>query len=256
MRIVIVLLASCYSLAFAAENYSAETVLDSHVRSIASEQLALYISQVRDRPFTVQVASHLNELNAIEHVERLKADGFKAFYYPNFIKNQVLFKVCTGRFATQNKADAYRAELVKVTNENLSVVASLLSRPGSDSVATQALLKGIKKAEKEAEAYVAPKRRIASVVPSAAAAAEVVGKKVYSLQVAAFPNEQLAQDHAKKVEKEFQGQDVFYRTADVNGKTWYRLFVGRYNEYQAATAAKNSFQTGKYANPIVRKLFE
>ncbi|MEK6553821.1 MAG: SPOR domain-containing protein, partial [Bdellovibrionota bacterium] len=90
-----------------AEEYSAVSVIDSHARSVASESMALDVSQVRDRPFTVQVASHLNELNAIEHVERLKGEGFSAFYYPNFIKNQVLFKVCSGRFANQNEAEAY-----------------------------------------------------------------------------------------------------------------------------------------------------
>ena len=225
-------------------NNSALDVVESHQRSVASEQMTLDVAQVKDRPFTIQVASHLNELKAIEHVEQLRRKEFHAFYYPNFIKNQVIFKVCVGRFSNEKEAQKFHEQFVKETSESFSVVSSLLSRPGSDHKATQALLRSIQKQE----------RVLASVLSTGPQKSNA--QKFYSLQFASVPQEELAKKEIEKAKASSEGLELFYRPTQINGQTWYRLYVGRYSEFQKAEAAKEELKSEAFKSTIVRKLFD
>lgn len=297
-------------LAFA-DGYSVDRILASSQASRDAAQFVLDVNDVRDRQFTVQVASHLNEMKAIEHVKELKARQESAFYYPNFIKNQVYFKVCVGRFTSKKEADAFAADFIKRTNETFSSVISLLDRPGVDKKATAAQVVSAdsmkRKVQSRSIASVSSKsinllneatpskpsaKTVAANMPaqttekavstdapfstapvgeaapapavetpaSSAATAPVTstttepaGKKTYSVQVAAYPYEEMAKVATAKVDA--GGKDVFYKSAVVDGKTWYRLYVGKFEKYTDAEAFKKSLETS-YDSPIVRKLYE
>lgn len=298
-------------LAFA-DGYSVDRILASSQASRDAAQFVLDVNDVRDRQFTVQVASHLNEMKAIEHVKELKALKESAFYYPNFIKNQVYFKVCVGRFTSKKEADDFAADFIKRTNETFSSVISLLDRPGVDKKATTAQVvsadsmkrrvqsrsiasvssKSINLLNEASPSKVAKDKTVAANIPaqttekavstdapvstapvgeaapapnvetpaSAAvttpvttAATEPAGKKSYSVQVAAYPYEEMAKVATAKVDA--GGKDVFYKSAVVDGKTWYRLYVGKFEKYTDAEAFKKSLETS-YDSPIVRKLYE
>lgn len=59
----------------------------------------------------------------------------------------------------------------------------------------------------------------------------VVGK--YTVQVASYATEGEAKGHASKLQE--KGYDSFYLPAVVNGKTWYRVSVGRFEDQASAT---------------------
>lgn len=286
-----------------AEEYGVDRIIASSSAARAASEFLLNVNDVKDRPFTVQVASHLNEMKAIEHVKELKGLQETAFYYPNFIKNQVYFKVCVGRFASKAEADKFVVDFVKRTSETFSNVISLLDRPGTDKKATAAQVTSAdamnRKAQSRSIASISDKKinllkeadpkaqTVASNMPlenkpagavanpSAAAPPSAesststtitsgaiassdqptanAGPKTYSVQIAAYPYEDMAKVASGKVDA--QGKDVFYRPAVVNGKTWYRLYVGKFDKFVDATAFKKEIEQ-TYDSPIVRKLQE
>lgn len=327
LSLALVVMGSHFALA---DDYNVDRILASSQASRDAAQFVLNVDDVRDRQFTVQVASHLNEMKAIEHVKELKGRQETAFYYPNFIKNQVYFKVCVGRFTSKKEADAFAVEFIKRTNETFSSVISLLDRPGVDKKATTAQVVSADSMKRkvqsrsiasvssksinllnEAEpvkvegkkAKAAPAKTLAANMPaqttekavstdapvstapvgekapapvvetpaSSAATAPVTtatpavsatapetapepsGKKTYSVQVAAYPYEEMAKVATAKVDA--GGKDVFYKSAVVDGKTWYRLYVGKFDKYTDAEAFKKSLETS-YDSPLVRKLYE
>lgn len=306
MKSILIALAALGSLTVFADDYGVDRVLASSAAAKAASEYLLEVNDVKDRPFTVQVSSHLNELQAIIHVKELK-DQLKdqkesAFYYPNFIKNQVFFKVCVGRFSTKSEAEDYMAGFIKKTSETFSSVISLLDRPGVDKKATAAQVSSAAAEKHKAQARsiasisdkkidlkeeVSPKKEVkeevsapapeattitekpASTAPAVpaeqatetpaapaqtpATAAEPTGKKTYSVQIAAYPYEEMARVASGKVDA--KGKDVFYKPADVNGKTWYRLYVGKFEKYNDAAAFKKEIEH-TYDSPIVRKLYE
>lgn len=283
-----------------AEDYGVDRIIASSSAARAASEFLLDVNDVKDRPFTVQVASHLNEIKAVEHVKELKGQQESAFYYPNFIKNQVYFKVCVGRFVSKAEADMFIVDFVKRTSETFSNVISLHDRPGADKKATAAQVTSAdtlkKKVQSRSIASISDKKinlikevdpkavTVASNLPlvskpaearagaadstkpaagteaaaetEAAAVTETTAAtaaKTYSVQIAAYPYEEMAKVATAKVDA--QGKDVFYRPALVNGKTWYRLYVGKFDKFNDATAFKKEIEQ-TYDSPIVRKLHE
>ncbi len=62
----------------------------------------------------------------------------------------------------------------------------------------------------------------------------VVGK--YTVQVASYATEGEAKGYASKLQE--KGYDSFYLPAVVNGKTWYRVSVGRFEDQASATVQR------------------
>lgn len=241
-NIIFLLVAAFASLAF---GFSANDVVDAHQRSRASSEVVLDVAQVRDRPFTVQVGSYLNEIQAIEQIEILKNKGFEAFYYPNFIKNQILFKVCVGRFMTEKEAQEFHKSFISETKENLSVIASLLARPGSDQKATEQLLNQRQIASVDSKS---PNKKLKSTSSKS--------QHYYALQIGSYPSADLAEKALKEAQSDMPQQEIFYKEADVAGKKWFRLYLGRFQEFQKANLSKSEIKSDKYSTAIVRKLFD
>ncbi|HEX4924420.1 MAG TPA: SPOR domain-containing protein, partial [Bdellovibrionales bacterium] len=75
--------------------------------------------------------------------------------------------------------------------------------------------------------------RVPSSMP-VRAAADAVGK--YTVQVSSYASETEAARHAKDLVG--KGFSAFYLTADVNGKTWYRVGVGLHGTLNEAKKAR------------------
>ncbi len=114
---------------FAQADVSMDRLMSSYV--IAKTEIAqvpMNDSDMKAYPYTIQVASYINEKDAASHVEELKGQEKEAKYYPMFVRGQVWFKVCVGRFTTKEEAETYKKGFVKRTDEPFAVVISWLDR--------------------------------------------------------------------------------------------------------------------------------
>jgi septal ring-binding cell division protein DamX len=264
------------SLAARAE-YSLGQLVDSYKVAKAATGYVIEPAQIKDKPYTVQVASHINEKEAIEHVEQLRTQEETVFYYPNFVKSQVFFKVCVGRFDTQEAAETFRKDFVRRMDEPFAVTISMTDRPGDDKKATKAQFASAKASdsgmrrlasvdenapsinlkqeagEKKSDMSVQLVKKASPVAASVNSAIEK-GTKWYSLQLAAYPTEEMAKAEASKFDG--KGQQIFVKAADVNGKTWYRIYAGHFKSFTEAQAFQGVYQEQKTAMTIIRKFFD
>jgi septal ring-binding cell division protein DamX len=263
-------------------DYSVGQIVEKYRVAKAANTYVIEPKDVKDKPFTIQVASHINEKEAIEHVEQLRVQEENVFYYPNFVKSQVFFKVCVGRFETKEAAEAYRADFVRRMDEPFAVSISLMDRPGEDKKATKAQVASSKKTGDRMVASVdagappidlknegkaqhspatgaeAPKADLdvklhkkSNPVVAAVNAGFETASKSYSLQVAAYPTEALAKAESAKVKA--AGQEVYYKSTDVNGKTWYRVYVGKFKSFSEAQAYQSVYAETTPGMTIIRK---
>lgn len=94
-------------------------------------------------------------------------------------------------------------------------------------------------------------RKPASVLPSVASSA--VGK--YTVQVGAHLDENEAKNQAAALKA--KGWTAFYLPAQVNGKTWYRVTVGLFNNYKAAQDFRGQFmKEANVKSAIVQKIVQ
>jgi cell division septation protein DedD len=94
-------------------------------------------------------------------------------------------------------------------------------------------------------------RKPSSALPSVASSA--IGK--YTVQVASYADEKEAQGHAAGLKG--KGWNAFYLSANVNGRTWYRVLVGLFNNSKSANDFRAQFM--KEANTksaIVQKIVQ
>ncbi len=94
-------------------------------------------------------------------------------------------------------------------------------------------------------------RKPQSVLPPVASTA--VGK--YTVQVASYPDEKEAKNHAAELKG--KGWTAFYLPANVNGKTWFRVLVGLFENQDSAKQFRAQFM--KEANTksaIVQKIVQ
>jgi cell division protein FtsN len=92
-------------------------------------------------------------------------------------------------------------------------------------------------------------RKPLSVLPTVAATA--VGK--YTIQVASYPDEPQAKDHAANLKG--KGWNAFYIPAEVAGKMWYRVSVGLFTSAKSAAEFRKEFQKEtNVATAIVQKI--
>jgi cell division protein FtsN len=94
-------------------------------------------------------------------------------------------------------------------------------------------------------------RKPAAVLPSVASSA--VGK--YTVQVGAHLDENEAKNQAAALKS--KGWTAFYLPAQVNGKTWYRVTVGLFNNYKAAQDFRGQFmKEANVKSAIVQKIVQ
>lgn len=94
-------------------------------------------------------------------------------------------------------------------------------------------------------------RTVSSSLP--AVATSVVGK--YTVQVASYATEPEARNHATRLKD--KGFNAFYIPAEVNGKTWYRVSIGRFDDQKAATAHRKEVLDSQAAtSAIVQKILK
>lgn len=75
----------------------------------------------------------------------------------------------------------------------------------------------------------------------------------FTIQIAAFPNEQEAQGKANELKN--KGLGAFYIPALVNGKTWYRVSIGQFATQDEATEYRtNLIKEGKVASAMIQKI--
>jgi len=281
-------------------DYEIDRLMNSYI--VAKAEVAQTPStedEAKAHPYTVQVASYINEKDAVSHLEELKPQvkGQKLRYFPTFVHGQVWYKVCVGEFVTKEEAETYKKDFVKKTDEPFAVVISLLDRPKSDKDApdsnadkdavsakkrkpassnggggdadkdtpfgtaeggdskalqpvpafsgTEGGTKQLKvaaadpKTAPKADAVTAP-----SAKPAAMAKKDAKDGNFFSLQVGSYPSEALAKENIAKMDKK---QDAFVQAATVNGKQWYRVYIGKFKskreaeDFQKTMAGQESF---------------
>lgn len=243
-------------------NYEVEKLMDSYLIAKADTP-ALSDEEVKATPYTIQVASYINEKDAASYVEELKVQEKEVYYFPAFVRGQVWFKVCVGKFTSKNAAEEYKRAFVKRMDEPFATVISLLDRPTSkdEKQPARATASVEPKAEErsampvpELPAVEAPVAQAPAAPAPAPAQEQVDAPETYSLQVGAFPTEDLAKEHLKKLPASLV-QEAYYKAADVNGKTWYRLFVGKFKSRAEAQGYQKTFQNeSRGAESLVRKM--
>ncbi|NJL25900.1 MAG: SPOR domain-containing protein [Calothrix sp. SM1_5_4] len=94
-------------------------------------------------------------------------------------------------------------------------------------------------------------RKPQSILPTVASAA--IGK--FSVQVASYADEKQAKEHAAQLHE--KGLDAFYVPANVNGKPWYRVLVGLFQNWKGAEEYRAQFikETGN-KSAIVQKIVQ
>lgn len=93
--------------------------------------------------------------------------------------------------------------------------------------------------------------KAAPTLPSVASGA--VGK--YTVQVGAFADENEAKNQAAQLKG--KGWTAFYLPAQVNGKTWYRVTVGLFNNYKAAQDFRTQFiKESNIKTALVQKIVQ
>ncbi|MEK6555442.1 MAG: SPOR domain-containing protein [Bdellovibrionota bacterium] len=86
-----------------------------------------------------------------------------------------------------------------------------------------------------------------------AVATSVVGK--YTVQVASYATEGEARSHATRLHD--KGFNAFYIPADVSGKTWYRVSIGRFDDQKTAMAHRKEVLDAQAAtSAIVQKILK
>ena len=314
-KLFFILLISLGFIISAQADYDVNRLLDSYLVAKADTVKApISDEEAQKHPYTIQVASYVNEKDAVSHVEELKVQEKDVFYYPAFVRGTVWYKVCVGKFSERANAEEYRKKFVKRMDEPFSVVISLLDRPSQRQVAsiaqketvvvpepekviepvavkerkehtvkavtavvepiatdanpaaTVAMSNGKKDSKSEiiveekmtpsVDTHKAPtdtvKSNNADLHTSAASAAaasmaattsatttsegtyksNTVSGNYYSVQVGAFVDEKQAQETLGKLSHD--GKDTFVREATVNGKIWFRAFVGRFENQKLA----------------------
>lgn len=240
-------------------NSDVQKVVDSYLVAKA-ENVAMTDDEVRKAPYTIQVASYINEKDAASHVEELRIQERAVRYYPAFIRGQVWYKVCVGQFETKEAAETYKKTFIQRVDEPFSVVISMLDRPGSESkvvAQTEAKPVVVTKPEPDVTSKVETAQvetpKVETLSASGADREPSSVKMFYSLQIGAFESEKIAYEHL--VGLPVKNQYTSIESAEVKGKKWYRVLVGRFDtKSQAEDYQKDLSEKAKGIESFVRKV--
>jgi septal ring-binding cell division protein DamX len=189
-------------------------------------------------PYTVQVASYLSESDAAKHVEQLKKHDRTAFYFPTFTRGQVWFKVCSGRYATQDLAEKHRRTLVDKHEEAFAVVISLQNSNLDRKTASDMTVTTIKKETAPVVANVTATVASTNTVPTTESVETTVPKVAtedyqYTVQIASFTKKSEADQRSASLSGE---GDVEIKESLINGQVWYRVYLGKFETKREADA--------------------
>lgn len=261
-------------------NSEIDRLMDSYIVAKAEEyQVPMSEEELKQYPFTIQVARYINEKDAVSHVEELKLQEKEVKYYPSFVGGQVWFKVSVGKFETREAAESYRVDFVKRMDEPFAAVVSFLEKPKNIGEAklkktTDRKLASIVEAQKvkmatpdvskeqvkEAEHKVEETKNKTEENKHVAMLGTVIqgdaiGGTYYSLQVGAFDSKSLAEKNLASLKA--NGKETFVKQAEVAGKTWYRAFIGRFNSKNEAESFQTEFkQQSSGRDSLIRKMTE
>lgn len=223
-------------------NRAVQKLLDSYLIA-KTETLALTDDELKKTPYTIQVASYINEKDAASHVEELRIQEKAVRYFPVFVRNQIWYKVCVGLFDTKEEAESYKKLFMQRVDEPFSVVISMFTKPEKISIERATASSTVAETEvpisKQANAKQANKK----------------SESFYSLQVGAFPEEKIAMQRVTDLSIKEQPTEI--RSAVVNGKTWYRVFIGRFQSKKEAKNFQHQFsQRSPSVSSFIRQLSE
>ncbi len=228
-------------------NEEVRKLLDAYVVA-KSDSAQMNDEDIKKTPYTIQVASYINEKDAASHVEELRIQERDVRYFPAFIRGQVWYKVCIGRFESKDMAETYRKAFTKRVDEPFSVVISMMNRP------TVAEARDVRETRevRDARAPANETRHEPAAVSEAIANSAKPQGFIYSLQVGSFPEEQMAKDHMLHLPKD---QKTIVRPAVLEGKTWYRIYVGDFASRGEAEGYQKTFTAQvKGIKPLIRKI--
>jgi cell division septation protein DedD len=90
----------------------------------------------------------------------------------------------------------------------------------------------------------APAPTLAAAAPTAESPAPRTGPRVFTLQMKAFSRADEAEAFADKLRR--NGRDVRVEPADIRGRTWHRVRLGRFSDWNEALAAKTEFEKAEH----------
>jgi cell division protein FtsN len=262
---LVALVVSAFTTQTALANYEVEKLLDAYVVAKAeSQQTQLTDEEIKKAPYTIQVASYINEKDAVSHVDELKGKDkdFEVQYFPSFVRGQVWFKVCVGKFESKEKAEEYRKKFIKKHDEPFAVVVSRLDRPDSKKrvpanvaqresspVPVNSQVSSNEDKKNLPQIKLIPK----AVKPDIKSENTMAVKHddFYSIQIGAYPTEELAKENLSSMKS--KGADLYYKIAYVNGKKWYRLFMGKFKSKKDAEAYHKEL-TREKADSFIRRV--
>ena len=76
--------------------------------------------------YTVQIASYKSESEAMAHAEKLKNQGFGAFYIPAKVKNNTWYRVSVGVYPDRATANSQRSKIQKQANIRSAIVQKII----------------------------------------------------------------------------------------------------------------------------------
>lgn len=273
LKVLLLILISSPSIGYA--NYEMEKLVDSYqIAKAELENPKIDQEEVQKHPFSIQVASYINEKDAVSHVNELKAKKELVKYYPTFVRGQVWFKVYVGEFDSKEKAESFRKEFVKRVDEPFSVVVSLLDNKDKDRTPASVEVKPEPAiAEKESapvaehldsgnpsphdpmpdvklmpKSHIKEGAKVAKANPKPAKVPHAENKEktseaskhFYTVQIGAYPTEKDVKEFISR--NTSSNVSFHYRSAVVDGKTWYRLFMGRFGSKKEAENFKNELR--------------
>lgn len=214
-------------------NQEVQRLVDSYLIAKVDNP-SLNEDQIKKTPYTIQVASYMNEKDAASHVDELRIQERDVRYIPTFVRDQVWYKVCVGLFDNKEAAETYKRSFMQRVDEPFSTVISMLDRPSKKTTAH--LLERTPTRTPRIERSTASTKNT---------------NLLYSLQVGAFPNEKIAEQHVSNLS--LKEHSVEIHPAVINGKTWYRVFVGRFETKKEAENFQGLFsQQNKGVSSFIR----
>lgn len=143
-----------------------------------------------------------------------------------------------------------KTEIKKTAGKKESAATSVAAVAEGHADATHAVAEKVAKGEAPTDGA-KEERKPASTLPSVAASA--VGK--YTVQVASYAEEKEAKTHAADLKG--KGWNAFYFPAAVQGRTWFRVSVGLFNNFKSATDFRAQFmKDANTKSAIVQKIIQ
>lgn len=268
LLVIIAVCTSSFAKAEAGKAMGLDDIMDAYLVAKADVKGAhVEPTNVAENPYTIQVAAYLSEQDALKHVAELKKKQKDTYYFSSFARGQVWYKVCVGRFDNIKKAENFRKKFVKEMEEPFAVVITLKANDAKRGTASIAKAEAPqKKTAKKLEpapvkvkkeisklpsgpkpAVKTPKKDMKVAMLKKGEAAKTMGAQgtkavkeyLYSLQVGSFAKEAEAQTKAKSLQV---GTEAYVSSAEVNGKTWYRVFVGKFNSKDDAKGFQTTYR--------------